>query len=264
MVQTLPLALNYWAGNQFVPAPVNWAPTPKPAYAAALEQPSVTGAPSPAQQALGVGPMDAGFQGGQPTSAQNVGLNAVSPSFGSFLGSALTGPATALPSFGIQAVSNALAGNPNAPINGLGMMDAARSIAETLGIGGGGMPGSSTLGSPQNPGPGNPSVPGLGDGDNPFSGGGAGTNGTYDGGAYGPGAQEAAEAGGYQGSGMYSKGGKVTTLFGPNPPGPDDGYGGLDKGEHVVKASEAKKHRGLLNAMNKGASKKKLKGLLGG
>jgi hypothetical protein len=37
-------------------------------------------------------------------------------------------------------------------------------------------------------------------------------------------------------TGMFSKGGKVTkrSLFGPNPPGPDDGFGGLKAGERVI------------------------------
>jgi hypothetical protein len=61
----------------------------------------------------------------------------------------------------------------------------------------------------------------------------------------------------------YNKGGTVRGLIGPNPPGPDDGFGGLQRGEFVVQADEARKHRGLLHAINKGKlSRKKARGLL--
>lgn len=59
-------------------------------------------------------------------------------------------------------------------------------------------------------------------------------------------------------TGMYNKGGKVTTLLGPNPPGPDDGFGGLQRGERVipkraVQKLEAAHGPGLFDlALNKG------------
>ena len=40
---------------------------------------------------------------------------------------------------------------------------------------------------------------------------------------------------------MYNKGGTVKKLRGPNPPGPDDGYGGLQRGEEVVSVENVKK-----------------------
>jgi hypothetical protein len=54
--------------------------------------------------------------------------------------------------------------------------------------------------------------------------------------------------------GGWAKGGKVTKkrLVGPNPKGPDDGYGALDAGELVVPAHKARK-----------LSKKQIAGLLG-
>jgi hypothetical protein len=61
----------------------------------------------------------------------------------------------------------------------------------------------------------------------------------------------------------FAAGGRVGGLFGPNPPGPDTGFGGLMGGEYVVKAKAAKKRRGLLDAINSGADDKTLKGLLG-
>lgn len=65
--------------------------------------------------------------------------------------------------------------------------------------------------------------------------------------------------------GLYAKGGPVMAqaLMGGDPPGPDTGYGGLMGGEFVVNAKAAKKHRGLLDGINAGASKAKLRGILG-
>lgn len=60
----------------------------------------------------------------------------------------------------------------------------------------------------------------------------------------------------------YARGGTVGGLLGPNPPGPDDGYGALDEGEYVVNAKAARQHRGLLDAINSGATTRKLRGLL--
>lgn len=65
-------------------------------------------------------------------------------------------------------------------------------------------------------------------------------------------------AGGYGGADNgYYKGGLVTRsrLGGPNPRGPDDGYGGLDIGEMVIKKSAVKKHGGLLADINSGKYK---------
>jgi hypothetical protein len=66
--------------------------------------------------------------------------------------------------------------------------------------------------------------------------------------------------------GGYAKGGQVTMdrLQGPNPMGPDDGYGGLDDGEYVINAKSVGKYGiELMNAINAGKiSKGKLRGLL--
>jgi hypothetical protein len=71
--------------------------------------------------------------------------------------------------------------------------------------------------------------------------------------------------GGIDGS-MFNKGGQVTMnrLLGPNPMGPDDGYGGLDDGEYVINAKSVGKYGiELMNAINNGKiSKGKLRGLL--
>jgi hypothetical protein len=50
----------------------------------------------------------------------------------------------------------------------------------------------------------------------------------------------------------------------PNPPGPDDGYGSLQRGEYVIKKSAVDKYgEGLLGMINNGkVSARKLKSLL--
>lgn len=56
-------------------------------------------------------------------------------------------------------------------------------------------------------------------------------------------------------AGMWSKGGKVTKdkLIGKDPKGPDDGYGALDDGEYVIKASVVKSlGEAKLRALNEG------------
>jgi hypothetical protein len=62
----------------------------------------------------------------------------------------------------------------------------------------------------------------------------------------------------------YAKGGMVHGLLGPNPKGPDDGAGFLDRGEYVIRKSAVKKYgRGLLDMINEGkVPAKKIKSLL--
>ena len=64
-------------------------------------------------------------------------------------------------------------------------------------------------------------------------------------------------------SGFYA-GGSVRSLMSPNPPGPDDGYGSLQRGEYVIKKSAVDKYgEGLLGMINNGkVSARKLKSLL--
>jgi hypothetical protein len=69
------------------------------------------------------------------------------------------------------------------------------------------------------------------------------------------------------GEGQYAKGGKVIKahLKGPDPKGPDEGYGALLGGEFVIKKSAVKKYgEGLLSMINDGKiPAKKMKSLLG-
>ena len=69
------------------------------------------------------------------------------------------------------------------------------------------------------------------------------------------------------GPGGLAKGGYVHggLMFGPNPPGPDDGAVNLDMGEYVIKKSSVDKYgRGLLDMINEGkVPAKKMKSLLG-
>jgi len=73
-------------------------------------------------------------------------------------------------------------------------------------------------------------------------------------------------SGGGGGDGL-AKGGMVHggLMFGPNPPGPDDGAVNLDMGEYVIKKSSVNKYgKGLLDMINEGkVPAKKMKSLLG-
>jgi hypothetical protein len=62
----------------------------------------------------------------------------------------------------------------------------------------------------------------------------------------------------------YAMGGMVRSLLGPDPQGPDDGMGYLDKGEYVIKKSAVNKYgKGLLDMINEGkVPAKKIRSLL--
>ncbi len=70
---------------------------------------------------------------------------------------------------------------------------------------------------------------------------------------------------GAPGDAAFAKGGMVKSLLGPDPQGPDDGMGYLDKGEYVIKKSSVNKYgKGLLDMINEGkVPAKKMKSLLG-
>jgi hypothetical protein len=80
----------------------------------------------------------------------------------------------------------------------------------------------------------------------------------------GPGGVGIGEGGG-TGMGGWAKGGLVNRVAGPNPAGPDDGYGKLQVGEYVIKKSSVNKYgQGLLDMINDGKiPAKKMKSLLG-
>ena len=86
------------------------------------------------------------------------------------------------------------------------------------------------------------------------------------GGGFGGDGSSAGDGSGAGFGGIYSRGGYVNKkhLKGPNPMGPDDGYGGLDDGEFVINAKSVGKYGiELMNAINAGKiSKGKLRGLL--
>lgn len=249
-----PGAYNWWEGNNFrIPPLGQYA---RPVYADAL-RPVANADPTMAQalpqaadprlnmgSGLGIGEMQ---NLSDRMSTPGMGLDAKSASLGDFARSAITGPIEAFVSFGGQALANGLAGRPNAPINNvdfLGLADAVRDA----------------FGSEQQPAPTAPAPPAPGDwgsGDIADPGGiGSGYSGA-------PSEADRQAADTLGSTGMYSKGGSVRGLLGPNPPGPDDGFGGLDRGEFVVNKREARKHRGLLDAINKGkVSKKKARSLL--
>jgi hypothetical protein len=66
-------------------------------------------------------------------------------------------------------------------------------------------------------------------------------------------------------AGNTFNGGLITSVYGTNPPGPDDGVRNLDLGEYVIKKSAVNKYgRGLLDMINEGkVPAKKMKSLLG-
>jgi hypothetical protein len=86
--------------------------------------------------------------------------------------------------------------------------------------------------------------------------GGAGVGGDSAGTGAGAGTGNAMAKGGYVHGGL---------MFGPNPPGPDDGAVNLDLGEYVIKKSSVNKYgKGLLDMINEGkVPAKKMKSLLG-
>jgi len=86
----------------------------------------------------------------------------------------------------------------------------------------------------------------------------------------GQGGDAAGNTGGGPGTGAagdaaFAMGGMVNSLLGPNPQGPDDGMGYLDRGEYVIKKDAVNKYgRGLLDMINEGkVPAKKMKSLLG-
>jgi hypothetical protein len=77
----------------------------------------------------------------------------------------------------------------------------------------------------------------------------------------GGGGYSASDYGGYSGSETQSsgeayanyKGGLVSNVFGPDPAGPDEGAGYLQRGEYVIKKSAVDKYgQGLLDMINEG------------
>ena len=97
--------------------------------------------------------------------------------------------------------------------------------------------------------------------------GGGGGNGNGGGGVATGGNNGDASGGGDRGTrGGFAQGGYVSmqNLQGPNPDGPDDGYGALKDGEYVINDQAVKKYGiELMNAINSGKiSKGKLLGLL--
>lgn len=101
---------------------------------------------------------------------------------------------------------------------------------------------------------------GGGDGGGGDGGGGGGDGGGGGGGDGGGGG--GGDGGG--GGGGDANGGLITSVWGHNPPGPDDGARYLDLGEYVIRKSAVKKYgRGLLDMINEGKMPaKKIKSLL--
>lgn len=247
-----PHLYNSWMGNRFVVPPLGQYA--RPVYAEAVA-PAAMADPALAMAVPQSVPMsgapDVGFNGGVQTSAPGIGVNATSPSLGSFMGSIAMGPVSGLASVLGQSVINDIRGQPQREIS----RATIGGLMESLGFGRDtNFDPNTGVAKGRGPEPTVESAP-LGAPD-PQSGGNDPS--------YSPEAQAAAEAGGYEGSGMYAKGGKVNMLLGPNPPGPDDGYAGLDRGEYVIRKNAADHYgKGLLDALNaRKIDKRKLRGLL--
>ena len=171
-------------------------------------------------------------------SGAGVGMNAESPTFGDWIGS-FTTPVTAWGSLLGQAAYNGIMGRPAQPINNLSLQSLlfgnSAGDGNTGGAYGGDLGGGATSAATGNYGGAAldfaSATPGFGGG---YSSAGDGSGGggvnTDPGGV---------DAGAGRGSEWYM-GGPVTKdrLIGPNPPGPDDGYGSLKHGEHVLTAEE--------------------------
>lgn len=255
----VPQAYNWWEGNTFRMPPLGQYA--RPVYAEALQGAASTdpGLAQAVPQAvdprvsagLGIGEMQ-GYGNMAPANEQPQ-----AKSFGDFARYAMTGPIEAMVSLGGQALINGLAGRPNAPINNVdlfGLVGTARDVfsgGDTPSVPGyGSYSGEQAFSDPGD-------IPVMGDipdpGETPDIGDRSIT----------PNAADRIAAETLGSTDMYSKGGPVRGLLGPNPPGPDDGFGGLDRGEFVVNKREARKHHGLLDAINKGkVSKKKARSLL--
>jgi hypothetical protein len=102
-----------------------------------------------------------------------------------------------------------------------------------------------------------------------MTGGGGDGNGGDTAGIGGQGGDSAGNTGGGPGTGAdgdaaFAQGGMVRSLLGPDPQGPDDGMGYLDKGEYVIKKSAVNKYgKGLLDMINEGKMPaKKIRSLL--
>lgn len=254
-IPSAPAAFNWWEGNKFrVPPLGQYA---RPQYAEALapvvaQSPGLAAAlPQAAPQGGLLGGMDGrGIGERQDLSAEYAtpgrGMQAVTGDWRDLFG----GPTQALGSIAVQALANGLAGNPDRPITGIGLGDTYGSIAEALGFGG--HSGAHYQAAAPEYAYADPDLSAL-----------SGTGETTQADPYGDGYGGYASEQGFGDGGLYAKGGMVRGLLGPNPPGPDDGFAGLDRGEFVVRKSMAQKHRGLLEAINKGkVSKRKSRSLL--
>lgn len=164
-------------------------------------------------------------------SGSDEGLNAVSPTFGDWIGSFAT-PVGGLMSLAGQALYNGITGQPNKPITnvGLGSLFGGGSDAATTND-----VGSSSINA------------GLDIANRDYAGAaldlaGAVPDVGYQGSGQDVGTTPGDPTGG-EGPGALAKGGPVRRhmLAGPNPPGPDDGLAYLDAGEHVVTARDVRR-----------------------
>ena len=196
---------------------------------------------------LGLGPTLGGLLGGKIGSAINgeAGYNGYGQLGNGGLG--VAGPATGPGTIGVRDSY----GSNESGASSAGMGGASVGSAGST---------AGSVGSPDGP-DGNNSGYGGGYGGNDSGGSSDGLGGGTDGlgGADGQG-NGSGLGGNDTGGGMgWAMGGMVKKgmLSGPNPAGPDDGYGALKNGEYVIKASAVKKYgKGLLGEINSGTFKR--------
>lgn len=275
-----PKAYNWWEGNSFhipgLPVRPTYAPAISPSAsptagtsADMLQQLGFRHDTGPGGIGEGMGRNEAtlGTSGAPGTPNAGMGPGAQVTSLGDMAGRVATGVGMMGNPVGLAMGLAAHAGPTPKTSYGWADMLPGNGLfgwSDMLGGGGagtnGGVPGFDPV-TGMAPGVG-PEIPVTSEPLGPIGGGG------YDGGSYGPDVQAAAEAGGYQGSGMFSKGGKIKPhhLGGPNPPGPDEGLIFAQSGErvipkHAVKKLEAKHGAGLFDlAINQGKLPAKKKG----
>lgn len=261
-----PKAYNWWEGNTFRIPGLPVRPTYAPALSPQASDPTAgTAADTLAQlgfrmetggigEGMGRNESSLGASGAPGSPNAGMGPGAQVTSLGDMMGRVGTGVGmvTGLPGFALGIGS--LAGPTPKTEYSLRDLLPGNSLFDM--IGGSGTNGGPSLGpgsglSTQSPV--DLGMPGFGN--NETSGGGGYSDGGY---SSAPSEADRNAADTLGDTGMYNRGGKVKALFGPNPPGPDDGFGGLQRGERVIpKAAVAKleaKHGTNLfdQALNKG------------
>ena len=249
---------NFWQGNQFqMPAvPAGLLAQPQAQQSAGLLAAGVT----PQQQNPYSGLLNYSMDGNantdsgavDPSAGQSVGIGGMTPSgapgtggIGGMAAAALMGLTPGVVNMAVQAVT------------GKSVAQHAMEAINSDGMGNPSEPGSNNAVGMTGVDPTTGISPGMqqsvNDAVGPDGTGGSGSPGATGGSPASTGGPAGADTSPGVGPDAYFRGGEVIGLLGPNPPGPDDGYGSLDRGEFVIKASAAKRiGKDALEALNAG------------